>query len=297
MEKVPGERLPLTPHELRTASRYARDYRGMVSYKQKRGEKPYFTWGFWDADTRTYDQALDRMIRRIVERGQIKAGDKVLDVGCGTGASSRDIHQLTGASVTGIDIAREAIEFGQEQVVSQGLTDAVRLQSMSATHLTFPDASFDVVTAIDCCCHFDTREEFLRQAARVLRPGGRLVLLDIVDVDDAQGVGRSLLRRLLMKQWNIHPHNRYGAAELTRRLVSAGFSEPQTEFVGSQSLLPAIRFLRQPEIRKEYQKDFGRVGEYLLHVSLSATELGYRWKLADFVLMTATRNEASQRAA
>lgn len=282
----------LTPHEQRTASRYARDYRGLVTYKQSRGEKPYFTWGVWDAETRTYDEALENLIRRIVVRGQISEGMRVLDVGCGTGASSIDIHKLTGASVTGIDIVPEALEYGEKQVANQGLSDAVKLQRMSATQLAFEDQTFDVITAIDCCCHFDTREDFLRQAARVLRPGGRLVLLDIVEVDDAKGFGRTVLRRLLMKQWNIHANNRYGATELTRRIVGAGFAEVQTEFVGSQMLVPATRFLRKPEIRNEYRKEFGRVGEYLLHLSLSATELGFRSKLADFVFVTAIRSGA-----
>lgn len=279
----------LTPHEERIAAQYARDYRSVLSYKERLGEKPYNTWGFWDADTSTYDQALDRMIARVVERGRIDANDRVLDVGCGTGASSLDIHALTGASVTGIDITSEALAFGRRRVEETRATDAVELRQMSATQLTFDPKSFTVVTAIDCGCHFDTRDDFFRQAAEVLEPGGRLVLLDLVEGEQGRRAIGGWLQRLLMSAWKIPAANRHGAPELVRRLEGVGFADVELRSVGAEMLPPATRFMRRAEFRKEYRKDFGLVGDVGFQLMLSAIGLVYRWRLADFVLVSAVK--------
>jgi hypothetical protein len=119
-------------------------------------------------------------------------------------------------------------------------------------------------------------------------------MLDLVEGDGARGLRGRLLGRIMMKQWKIPECNRYGVEGLTRRLISAGFAEPSTELVGAQMLPPATRFMRRPEARREHRKEFGWLGAYILQLSLSAIELVYEWRLADFALVTTVRGDAPE---
>jgi SAM-dependent methyltransferase len=94
-------------------------------------------------------------------------GARLLDVGCGTGYN---LESLRGrCRGFGVDLAAEGLAFCRER----GLE---RLAQASAERLPYPDASFDVVTALDVLEHIDDDLAALHEWGRVLRPGGRLVL-------------------------------------------------------------------------------------------------------------------------
>src|SRR5579872_1985237 len=96
-------------HEFNGHDRVLADYYD-VTYNSHLDEQQllapgYFTWGFWDHDTRDQTEAVRVQMQSIIDRAMIGAQDRVLDVGCGLGASSLDIQRWSGCkSVTGIDI-------------------------------------------------------------------------------------------------------------------------------------------------------------------------------------------------
>lgn len=96
------------------------------------------------------------------------AGNRVLDVGCDTGAFLTHLQSTTGAVVAGVDISAFAVEFGR----SRGLD--LRLGTLEA--VGFPAASFDVVCAFDLVEHVSDPQGFFQEACRILKPGGILVL-------------------------------------------------------------------------------------------------------------------------
>jgi ubiquinone/menaquinone biosynthesis C-methylase UbiE len=104
----------------------------------------------------------------------------VLEVGCGYGAATVHYTRLyRPSSVVGLDITEVRVQSARDHVAANGLSDLVTLGVGDATKLDFPDASFERVIAIECALHFDTREDFLREAVRVLVPGGGLGLADM----------------------------------------------------------------------------------------------------------------------
>jgi SAM-dependent methyltransferase len=107
-------------------------------------------------------------------------GARALDVGCGFGRWTRWLAQR-GASAVGVDPTEGMLE------AARRASDAsVEYRRMSATALDFPDSSFDVVTCITVIQHLEPAEQeaAVAEIARVLRPGGRAVALDLIDLGD-----------------------------------------------------------------------------------------------------------------
>jgi SAM-dependent methyltransferase len=105
-----------------------------------------------------------------VREARVGPGDAVLDVACGTG-NAAILAARTGASVTGLDITPELLAVAEEAAPD------VRWVEGDAEALPFPDSSFDAVLSVFGCMFAPNHEVTARELMRVLRPGGRLVLM------------------------------------------------------------------------------------------------------------------------
>ncbi|OGP84739.1 MAG: hypothetical protein A2Y95_03720 [Deltaproteobacteria bacterium RBG_13_65_10] len=144
------------------------------------GEKPYANYGYWSRPGMTIDDAGDALTEQVTRAAGIAPGDRVLEVGCGYGAATVHYTRLFRPSrVVGLDITEVRVRSGRDYVEASGLSDVITVGMGDATKLDFPDGSFERVIAIECALHFDTREDFLREAARVLAPGGGIGLADM----------------------------------------------------------------------------------------------------------------------
>ena len=103
-------------------------------------------------------------------------GKRVLDFGCGSGFHTIQTAQFAG-QVTGIDISPEAIRLAQEKAEAAGLSSKTAFTEMDAEALTFPPASFDVVSVRGVLHHMDLGAA-LGQIRRVLVPGGKAIFLE-----------------------------------------------------------------------------------------------------------------------
>jgi ubiquinone/menaquinone biosynthesis C-methylase UbiE len=128
--------------------------------------------GVWFLGRRT------RIWDRLVTSSGAGRGDRVLDVGCGTGYFARRIAPAVqpGGSVVGIDPSQPMVDYATEH----GPPNCT-FQVAGAEDLPFPDASFDLVVSSLAFHHFpaDRRADAVREMFRVLRPGGRVFIADI----------------------------------------------------------------------------------------------------------------------
>ena len=118
--------------------------------------------------------------RDLAQLAGLRPGARVLHVGCGIGGPARTLAVEYGCRVTGIDITESYVEAGRVLTERVGLRDAVSLQIGNALDLPFDDGSFDVVWMQHVGMNVSDKGELYRQAHRVLRPGGRLALHEIL---------------------------------------------------------------------------------------------------------------------
>lgn len=116
----------------------------------------------------------------LAELARIAPGDRVLDAGCGIGGSSIWLAEQRGATVLGITPVPSQVERAREYVQRRSGTDRVSIQCADYTATGLPSATFDVVWALESVCHAHDKALFYREAARLLRPGGRLVMAEYV---------------------------------------------------------------------------------------------------------------------
>ena len=159
-----------------------------------------------DFDRATVEQAYDRwapiydlVFGGVFSKGRDaaieatnKIGGRVLEVGVGTGISL----PLYGSNVRifGTDISEEMLKKAKKRVAEQRLKNVEGLAVMDAEKLEFPDSSFDVVMAQYVVTAVPNPEAALDEFARVLRPGGELIILTRVSAD--AGMRRFIEQRL-----------------------------------------------------------------------------------------------------
>jgi len=110
---------------------------------------------------------------------KLKAGDRVLDVGCGIGGSARTLARQLDCRVTGIEITEEYVAVAKELTHRLGLDDRVQFRQGSALEIPHADAEFDVVWTEHVQMNIADKRRFHSEMARVLKPGGSLLFHDI----------------------------------------------------------------------------------------------------------------------
>jgi ubiquinone/menaquinone biosynthesis C-methylase UbiE len=160
----------------------------------------------------------------------LQSGQRLLDCGCGPGSITLDFAaRVAPGEVCGVDFDRSQIEAAQKLAAERGV-DTAHFEVASIYALPYPDASFDVVTAVGVLMHLREPVAALREMRRVLRPGG-VIALENVDVG-AKLVSPPLPSVLRLHEFThrVMQHsggNPYIGRDQRRLLLEAGFESPE----------------------------------------------------------------------
>lgn len=193
---------------------------------------------FYDFFTSIITLGHAGMLRSItIEQAQLQPGEKVLDVGCGTGGVTIPAKRRVGDSgdAVGIDPAPGMIAVARKKAARAGLEIDFRVGVIES--MPFPDASFDVVTSSLMMHHLphELQVKGLVEIRRVLKPGGRLIIADMLRLS------KSLHDRLFaILTFHGSRVERFGIQDLPKIVEAAGFENVK---LSDESFL-TIGFLR-----------------------------------------------------
>ena len=135
-------------------------------------------YGFWERDSNNLQEALLNTNKFLAEKAHITSGDAVLDAGCGVGGSSIWLAKNFKVNVTGISISEKQISEAKRLAAKNSVSKLIGFFVSDYLKTDFKSNSYDVVWAIESVCHANNKKDFLKEAYRLLKKGGRLMIAD-----------------------------------------------------------------------------------------------------------------------
>jgi len=181
--------------------------------------------GIYSSDDEDIFTASRRTIERMAEYAKkIDKNTKIIDLGGGYGGTGRFLARNYGCHVTVINLSETENERGRKLNREQKLDHLVDIIDGSYDDIDFPDNEFDIVWSEDAFLHSDSREEALKEAARVLKKGGDFIFTDPMQTDNCdEGVLQPIYDRLQLPSLGSPDFYRKTCKEYG--MLEAGFDE------------------------------------------------------------------------
>ena len=180
---------------MHSSTRHTHSDAGEAQAKETKGLVLKSGWRYdlaeWFHNACSFRGTFRKFRRRAIDLACIQPGEQALDVGCGTGTLAIEVARRVGLTgrVAAIDPGVQQIARARAKAARSHVPIAIEFQIGVIEHLSFPDQSFDVVFSTLMMHHLPAplKRQGLAEIARVLKPGGRLVIADFASKQERRG--------------------------------------------------------------------------------------------------------------
>jgi ubiquinone/menaquinone biosynthesis C-methylase UbiE len=179
---------------------------------------------FLEERSRTPD--LQAVNQKLCDTVAARPGERLLEVGSGSGILCRMLaaRLQPDGQMVGVDISPEMTMEAQKYALAEGIDSGITFENCTAEFLPYPEASFDGAIAARLLMHAADPDTVICEMKRVVKPGGRVVVMDWdFDTLTVDHPDRELTRRLLHWRSDHHGGNNWSGRQLWRRMRTAGF--------------------------------------------------------------------------
>lgn len=196
--------------------------------------------GYWNVFTFTLKEALTNLNDVLAETVDVKPSDYILDAGCGVGGSSIYLAEKHGCKVVGITLSDNQVNYANQAALNKKVVPIPNFKKMDFSHTDFESESFDIVWAIESVCHEKEKAEFMKEAFRILKKGGRLILADYFSRKEKVSKENKKLLDDFSDSWGamfwMTP------ASFKKNLENSGFSSIEYRNI-TNNVMPSLEYL------------------------------------------------------
>jgi len=180
--------------------------------------------GLWVTGQETPEEAVHQLLRRVARHAALDGGETICDVGSGYGATARWLAETLGARVTALTLSRRQQAYAEQQ---PDPSPAPRYRRGDWLDNDLPAEAFDAVLMIESLAHMARPQTALREAFRVLKPGGCLVICAWLTCEEPPAWATRWLIDPIIEEGRLS--GLPSAAEMQRRLDRVGFKRRAVE--------------------------------------------------------------------
>ena len=274
-----------TAHERNVENFYGRGVEKYGDYHDG-----YLNFGLWDEGITDYVAAAENLVERMGALLGLDEGSRLLDVACGMG--TQDVYlmrRFNPERIDGLDVTWKHIAHGRRRARDAGLEGRLQFHHGTATQIPFPEENFTHLLSIEGPVHFDTREAFMREAFRVLVPGGVFALSDYSLKREPRNVLERTILGATMRLWQVPRENADTVERYAEKMRRSGFQNVEIEEVGPK-VIPGYYFeQRRPETIKELAKIRGFVAGRLGGIIDIVLYRAFKMGLIGYILVRAEK--------
>jgi tocopherol O-methyltransferase len=179
-------------------------------------------YGFWYEDTKSLAEAILNTNNFVVEALAMDSNDTILDAGCGVGGTSMHVAETTGATVEGITLSDVQLNIAKKRASKSPAARLLSFSKQDFSKTNFRANTFSKVFGIESICYAHRKIDFLGEAYRIMKPGGRIAVVDLFLKKENLDVQEMKIYTKTIEGWIVP--NLSTLQEFSKSLEQAGFT-------------------------------------------------------------------------